>query len=205
MRAKIGTPGARLEREHRFSQDEQVEPGHHHPVRIAPSRRPAVISAPAHCPTVLANHRSAHTEASKGYLLEMEEATQPTQAATQAATQVDSGTDEADVWGFLLPCNSLNPNAPRVKLHYSKLQYTVGRSPTNDVVFMRGVTISTPLSDDVFQMFANRISRFKTLHDRVGRRCYFLFCGKGHRLFYERDLGETIQVPSPGSSRWLTV
>ena len=67
--------------------------------------------------------------------------TQPTQAATQLASQQDSA-DESDVWGLLLPCNSLNRYISRVNFKHSKLEYTVGRSTGNDIALMRASTVS---------------------------------------------------------------
>ena len=69
-------------------------------------------------------------------------ATQPTQmAATQIASQPDAA-DDANVWGCLLPCNSLNTYVFRINLQNAKYEYTVGRSTANDIPFVKAMTVS---------------------------------------------------------------
>ncbi|RPD52895.1 Pkinase-domain-containing protein [Lentinus tigrinus ALCF2SS1-7] len=69
--------------------------------------------------------------------------TQPTQAATQFATQFDDVTDELDIWGFLLPANSNNPHIERINFFKWQPKYTIGRGPGNDIRFRRCLFVST--------------------------------------------------------------
>ena len=110
-------------------------------------------------------------------------ATQPTQmAATQIASQPDAA-DDANVWGCLLPCNSLNTYVFRINLQNAKCEYTVGRSTANDIPFVKAMTVSEfPSLCEVAlsEPQLNQLPRFKALQDRVGRRHFHQIRGQSH-------------------------